>query len=107
MLALVCIVGLTPMKADVEIVDDTYFYCEKYWDFLRTLNRVDLTHPLNRTVQCVMFSFAFFMSSSGPFCRTFLINNFVLKSEKYNFSTMQKQGKILSNDLAAFISPSS
>ena len=83
------IAGYVQMKAGSEIVDDTNFYCENYDDFLRNLIRGGLTHPSDHRVQKVIFCFAFFMSLSGFIYKTFLINNFVLISQKYNFSTTQ------------------
>lgn len=79
--------------------DDTFFYYEKYGDFLKDLNRGGLTIPSDCICQWVEYSYILFHYIASFTCRKSLCSILLNISEFYNFNVSHCHAVTLCNIL--------
>ena len=96
LLSLVYIAGYVE-KSDKSEVDDTKYYYAKFLEYFDSLNRGGLHIPTDNVVQWTIFCFILFGQMSNEICRTFLMEQFVFISKKYQLTITKKQCRVLAN----------
>ena len=98
---LVYIAGYVTRKDDeldeIELLDHTTDYYEKYGDYTKSLDRGGLNIPGDCPCQWAIFCFILFNAVKSKVCRTSFSNITMMVSEYYNFNMDRRHGNILSN----------
>lgn len=94
--ALIYIAGYV-IRKDVNIVEDSTNYFDKYGKLTAELNRGGLCVPGDAVCQWVIFCYIMFNNVSSNVCRLSLCNLMMLISETYGFNMERVHGNILAN----------
>ena len=83
--------------SEIDLLDSTTIYNEKYGQYLRSADRGGLNVPLDNAVQWAIFSFIMFNIVKVKTYQKSLTNLFVLVSNYYEFGMKEHHGRILAN----------
>ena len=84
-------------RSEVELLEITTFYHQKYGDFTDALDRGGLNIPSDTACQWTFFCYIMFNAVKKDVCRTSLSNLFMLTSQMHNFNMQRNHALILSN----------
>lgn len=82
---------------EIESLETTTFYFDKYGSFTKSLDRGGLKIPTDSACQWTFFCFIMFNLVKDQVCRKSLTDLFIQISEVHDFGMKEHHGKILSN----------